>query len=411
MNDQADMLIHPTSRLLSLCCGLIAWVLVGEVGAYHPYVIATTPTQNNHTTLTNSNIVGTFSVGMSAATTTTFVVQGSMTGKRAGIYSGGTTTTITFDPTSDFIPGEDVEVIFTGGATTGYTNTVNDPIFSGGHIVRFRTAVGAGPVNFTASRPIGPGTSSATTGLAVADIDGDGDLDVVVGNDGTQNVAYLQTLAAFTTSANYGSGAESTKDLALGDLNGNGKVDVVLAEGASTSLAYRNNGSGTFNAGATSLAAGDVRGVEMGDFNGDGHLDIALGFHSLLNKLVITDGAGAVSRTNLWGVSGTDTRSIAVGDTDNDGDLDVAVGNNTANQNVVYLNDGVGNIAAGTDNFGSGADNTNSVVLGDINADGFLDVGSGNAAQQNAFYLNDGAGNFTGGTINFGTGTDNTLSL
>ena len=84
-----------------------------------------------------------------------------------------------------------------------------------------------------------------------------------------------------------------------------------------------------------------------------------------------------------------------LGDVDNDGDLDLvagngggAVGSNT-HFNRLYINDGTGNFAAGVD-IDKDGDDTNSVVLGDVNGDGDLDLISGNVVEPNRLYSNIG---------------------
>ena len=403
------MSISQRSRTLASGCSLLICLLVSGETYAQPTVVSTVPTRNVSNHLVGTNISATFSAAMSVATNSSYVVHGSMTGKVAGAYTGGATTVPVFNPTANFRSGEQIEVIFTGGTTSGFTNTANTPIASGGYVYRFRTASGVGPVNFTAFRIIGTGTSKPTEGIAIADIDGDGDLDLVIANDGQQNVAYKQHNGTFTAAANFGTGSDASKNLALGDLNGDGNVDVALADAGSFSTSYLNDGAGNLNTGANNMDSGDARIVDIGDVNGDGHLDVVLGYYSVVNRVIINNGSGGTSKITFNGAAATNTRGIALGDTDNDGDLDVAIGN-FANQNDVYVNDGVGNFTAGN-NYGTGSDNTTSTALVDIDGDGDLDAASANFGGQNTVYQNNGAGSFVAGVVNFGPASDLTESF
>jgi hypothetical protein len=100
--------------------------------------------------------------------------------------------------------------------------------------------------------------------------------------------------------------------------------------------------------------------------------------------------------TRNFGPASGWTKSVAVGDVDADGDLDLVVG--SENQpDVVYLNDGTGNFPTGRA-FNTEVDETNSVAVGDMDADGDLDI-----VANGVMYLNDGAGNFPT-SRNFGGG-------
>ncbi|MEE8261448.1 MAG: VCBS repeat-containing protein, partial [Gammaproteobacteria bacterium] len=89
------------------------------------------------------------------------------------------------------------------------------------------------------------------------------------------------------------------------------------------------------------------------------------------------------------------TNSVTLGDVDADGDLDLVAGN--AGVSRVYVNDGAGGF---TDSGQAlGFNDTRSVTLGDVDGDGDLDLVEGNSnfgtIIADRVYVNDGAGNFT----------------
>ena len=373
-------------------------------------VSSSAPAANAHTGATTTNVGVTFNKAMNAATASTFIVHGGMTGKRTGTYSGGGSSTLTFDPTSDFKPNELVEVAVKGGLQS----TAGDAL-QPGHVHQFRAAASTGPAVFSfTSANFGTG-SDDTRASAAADVDADGDIDIATGNNAQQNVAYLNDgSGSFTAGTkNFGTGSDATIGIAFADVDGDGDMDVAAGNNAQQNAAYLNDGSGNFTAGTKNFGTGSdaTRSVFFGDIDGDGDLDVAVGNNNQ-NAAYLNDGSGNFTAgTKNFGTGSDNTGDVPLADVDNDGDLDVVVGN-SGQQNAAYLNDGSGNFTAGTKNFGTGSDATVPIALADVDGDGDLDVAVGNASsQQNAAYLNDGSGNFTAGTKNFGTGSDGTSAL
>jgi hypothetical protein len=185
--------------------------------------------------------------------------------------------------------------------------------------------LGAGDGNFqsTASYPVGYSPSS----LAIGDINGDKNLDLVVanrcGNDssclsaGTASVLIGDGKGNFTAGASVALG-NSPSAIALGSLTGSG-LDLIVARSTDNTVAVlRGNGDGTFKA-AVPYAVGNKPGsLVVADFNGDGKADVALanfadstasvlygnGDSTLQAATTLAVGAGPVAMTAIGGASG-----------------------------------------------------------------------------------------------------------
>ena len=283
---------------------------------------------------------------------------------------------------------------------------------------------GGGATPFDGVIAIDVGTETDTThSLALADIDGDGDLDVLAGSFNQTNKLYLNDGLPFAnvTPSTVGAETDETYSLALGDVDGDGDLDVVVGNNTDTTdKLYLNNGSATpfFNVIPSQIGGSlndDTQSFVLGDINGDGHLDIVVGNNGL-NKLYLNNGSTApfdgVSASS-WGAQTASTRSLVLGDVDGDGDLDVVVGNN--GQNKLYLNNRTAtpfsNVTAS--NVGSENNFTTSLALGDIDGDGDLDVVAGEKSKTNKLYLNNGTATpFNGvNASTVGSETDVTHSL
>ena len=113
-----------------------------------------------------------------------------------------------------------------------------------------------------------PGGNESTSSIAAADMDGDGDLDVLLGNDGSSSRVLLNAGdGTFPTSVELPGGSAGTQSIAAADVDGDGDLDVLLGNQGSPSRVLLNAGDGTFktsielpggSAYTFSIAAADV---------------------------------------------------------------------------------------------------------------------------------------------------------
>ncbi|HET6201352.1 MAG TPA: VCBS repeat-containing protein, partial [Planctomycetota bacterium] len=257
-----------------------------------------------------------------------------------------------------------------------------------------------------------------TRAVALRDVDGDGDLDAFVGNDGQDRLHLNGGTGVFTeaTATNLPVLLDDTRAVALGDVDGDGDFDAVIGNGGQDRL-YLNSGTGVFSdATAANLPArlDPTEGVALGDLDGDGDLDLVVANDDEQNRLQLNDGGGGF--TDVTDIVGPDlpvvldpTTAVALGDVDGDGDLDAFVGNASfpvGALNRLYLNGGAGVFADATaTNLPSFFGGTQAVALGDMDGDGDLDAFVGNAAGypsggQSRLFLNGGAGLFADASSN-----------
>jgi hypothetical protein len=174
-----------------------------------------------------------------------------------------------------------------------------------------------------------PTDSELPTTVAVADLNGDGYLDLIA-----------ESGAITTPLLGYGNGAFTAVPPTLrpagvpvvGDFNGDGKLDFALLVAGGVGI-FLGNGDGTFTQASTISFENGLNAMATADFNGDGKLDLAVigswdqgkgnwtyGVHILLGN-----GDGTFTLANTYTLSGT-IPSILVGDFLNHGKLDLLLG-------------------------------------------------------------------------------------
>ena len=219
-----------------------------------------------------------------------------------------------------------------------------------------------------------------STSIAWGDIDQDGDLDLVVGNDG-YNKIYLNDSGNLSTNANWvSSDNASTYDIALGDMDSDGDLDIAVANSISDNIVYVNNGldSNTLDLeiGWQSLDADPSTSVNWGDVDNDGDLDLAIGNIFDTNIVYLNhDGMLETSKDNPWNSQDSnDTTDIEWADVDGDRDLDLIAVNTNNEINKVYLNIDGQLQQDSSQQWESVGDLAVDVDVADVNNDGRLDI-------------------------------------
>ncbi|HET9361860.1 MAG TPA: VCBS repeat-containing protein [Vicinamibacterales bacterium] len=245
-----------------------------------------------------------------------------------------------------------------------------------------------------------------TYAAVLADIDGDGDLDILVSNDAPdRKLVYVNDgKGRFRVAGAWGLPEWSTRNAAVADLNGDKRPDVLAANRPGPSQMCLNDGTGGFRHPCTAIPIGSATSVVPADFNNDRFIDIAVPYRDRGQSLIfINDGHGNFSRTVPFGPPDATARVGAAADFDGDGSQDLVVGDEGKASMVVYLNDGKGALSPGFEV----TDRSRvpyAIAAGDLNSDGRPDVVIGyiwNAAP--AVFFNDGTGRtFT--EVRFGDG-------
>jgi len=257
------------------------------------------------------------------------------------------------------------------------------------------------------------------TGIAAADLNGDGFPDVVItGGSSDVSVVLSQGARQFKAPVGYSLGQNSPgpQAVAVGDLNGDGKPDVIVANGGNpfssgpgSVSVLLNNGDGTLKPPTSTTVNQSAESIALGDFNRDGKLDVVVAAHGTPNGgsdpgavvVLLGKGDGTFQPPVTLTVGGLHPSAVAAADLNNDGKLDLAVLMDTGTFGqpatlAIFLGQGNGAFAAArtfslqsTTFLAPGG-----VTIGDLNGDGKPDIALISGGQQVEILFGDGAGGF-----------------
>ncbi|QTY28006.1 FG-GAP-like repeat-containing protein [Flavobacterium sp. CS20] len=233
--------------------------------------------------------------------------------------------------------------------------------------------------------------------IYAADIDGDGDMDVLsanitdeklawYANDGTGNFGAQQPIAS-----NIGTG----RIILVADIDNDGDIDVISGGDFPNEISwFENDGAGNFiSQQIISSALNLPEDIRTADVDGDGDLDVLVAFFD--DDTVAwyeNDGAGNFGSQQIISSNADGAMSLAVGDIDTDGDLDVVSISSEDDKIAWYANDGTGNF--GAEQFITVSQSTDEeVYIADINGNSLMDIVA-TGANQITWLENDGNGNF-----------------
>lgn len=261
-----------------------------------------------------------------------------------------------------------------------------------------RILLNSGSGEFAAATDLAD-TPDRTYTTALADLDGDGDLDITVSNDRPDvNRIFLNTGdATFAAAGVFGHPDWPTRNMALVDLNNDARPDAILANRGSSrrgewrpSAVCLNDGSGSLPS-CQEIPTESATTIVAADFDADGSIDLAVPHRDGgRNMLFWGDGSGAFSEPTSFGLRDSNTRAAAVGDMNADGLVDIIIGDQRRGVFVVR-NRGKRRLPEAYLVTGPGRE-PYSVAVADLNNDGALDIVVGYRQSAGSIFFGDGSG-------------------
>lgn len=257
---------------------------------------------------------------------------------------------------------------------------------------------------------ISSGAAGPCMDVEFADLNNDGFTDVVLAHEFIANVILFNDGTGKFTNGTVGrlpQAQQDSEDIAIADFDGDGDLDIIfvsedIINGQREHEYYLNDGSGTFSVAPYMLPSSEANAVGAADLNNDAYPDLVIG-NTGQDFLLINDGDGGFideTASRLPAIFDV-TQDVKLADLDGDEDLDLMIGNEDRNR--LLINNGNGYFTdESMDRLPQNINlETRKVTIGDVDGDGALDIFLANVAWRqgkairNRLYINNGNGIFT----------------
>ena len=298
------------------------------------------------------------------------------------------------------------------------------------------TAAGASAASFAAQQTF---ATTQPAFVTTGDVNGDGKPDILIANEFNLEVSVLlnttaagATAATFASQQTFATGREP-KSVALADVNGDGKLDLVVGNYLDATVSVLLNTTAgnattpTFAAQQTFAVGNGTNSVAVADVNGDGKPDILAGDQSdgavsvLLNTTAVNASTATFAAQQTF-ATGSNPLSVAFADVNGDGKPDILAANEFSGTVSVLVNGTATGATAATfaaqQTFAT-AFFTYSVAAADVNGDGRPDILTANEFSSSVSVLLNTPGTIAGDlaagtitesnprpTVQFGTGNE-----
>jgi Bacterial Ig-like domain (group 3)/FG-GAP-like repeat len=266
--------------------------------------------------------------------------------------------------------------------------------------------LGSGKGAFQAATGYASG-GNTTGALGAADFNGDGKTDLVLVNQcqstnncssGSVSVLLGKGNGTFKAAQNYASGGNLAIAAAVADVNGDGREDLLVGNQCEVSenciygsvAILLGNGDGTFQIAHSYISDGVfAASLDVADFNGDQKPDVVVANECQTSSncsgtvtVLLGNGDGTFQVPPTYGSGGYNADSVAIGDLNGDEILDLVVSNlcktadcskGTAGVITVLLGNGDATFQAAS-TYPTGGFGSSSAVVADVNGDGKADV-------------------------------------
>jgi len=242
-------------------------------------------------------------------------------------------------------------------------------------------------------------TSETSASVSVGDVDANGTPDVVLAKGRhwpLNNLLLRNDGKGHFTTENLADAPDRTYSAALADLDGDGDLDIVVSnDRPDPKLVYLNDGKGKYHvAGAFGQSDWSTRYVTVADLNGDGRPDLIVANRSSNpadprpSFVCFNDGRGAFPACEPLATQSATI--IVAADLDGDSRIDLFVPHRDGGQNLIFWNDGAGRFTAAGTPVGPAASRIRAAVAADLNGDGVRDLIVGD--EKDGLFLYAGAG-------------------